>query len=105
MATNRLEILEQMVQQDPKNSFARYGFAMECAKAGDLDRAVAEYRTLIANDPVYLAAYFHAGQALEKLGRIDEARAIYEQGVAAAAAKGDGHTLAEIRAALDLLPV
>ena len=105
MATNRLEILQQMVQQDPKNSFARYGLAMECAATGNLDEAVAEYRALIANDPSYVAAYFHGGQALEKLGRVEDAKTVYEAGIAAAAAKGDGHTQAEIQAALDLLPV
>lgn len=105
MATNRLAILEQMVQQDPKNSFARYGLAMECASSGNLERAASEFRALIADDPAYLAAYFHCGQVLEKAGRLDDARAAYEKGVAAAAAKGDTHTLAEIRAALDLLPV
>jgi tetratricopeptide (TPR) repeat protein len=105
MATNRLEILRQMLEQDPKNSFARYGLAMEYAAAGTLEQAVAEYQTLIGNDPGYVAAYFHGGQALEKLGKLEEARAIYVHGLAAASAKGDGHTRSEIQAALDLLPV
>jgi tetratricopeptide (TPR) repeat protein len=105
MATNRLELLEQMVRQDPKNSFARYGLAMEYASSGKLEQAVSEYRGLIDNDPGYVAAYFHGGQALEKLGKIEEAKVIYEQGISAASAKGDAHTRAEIQAALDLLPV
>lgn len=63
MATNRLEILQKMVEQDPKNSFARYGLAMEYAAGGTLEQAVAEYRKLIGNDPAYVAAYFHGGQA------------------------------------------
>ena len=33
MATNRFEILQQMVQQDAANTFARYGLAMEYARA------------------------------------------------------------------------
>lgn len=105
MATNRLEILKQMVEQDPRNSFARYGLAMEYGKNGGWEQAVAEYRELLRNDGAYVAAYFHGGQALEKLGNLDEARAMYEQGIAAATQKGDAHTRAEIEAALQALPL
>ena len=105
MATNRLDILQQMVEHDPKNSFARYGLAMEFANTGRLDDAVKQYETLLANDETYLAGYFHGGQALEKLGRVEDARALYEKGIEACKRKGDSHTRAEIEAALNLLPV
>jgi tetratricopeptide (TPR) repeat protein len=105
VATNRLEILKQMVAQDPGNSFARYGLAMEYAKLGELAAAVTEFQKLIAGDPNYSAAYYHGGQALEKLGRVDEARTVYEQGIDATRRTGDAHTRAEIEAALSLLPI
>jgi len=105
MATNRLEILLQMVGQDPKNSFARYGLAMEYANRGNYEEAIAEYRALLAQDENYAAGYYHAGQALEKLGRIEEAKEIYEAGLVITKRKGDSHTHAEIEAALSLLPV
>jgi Tfp pilus assembly protein PilF len=105
MATNRLDILKQMLQQDPTNVFARYGLAMEYAKVGELKQAVSEFRSVISSDAAYVAAYYHCGQALEKLGDVDAARAIYEEGVAASLKKGDVHTRAEIEAALALLPV
>lgn len=104
MATNRIDILKEMVAADPANSFARYGLAMEYAKAGELMTSVNEYRQLMALDADYPAAYFHCGQALEKLGEVAQARAVYEQGMAASDRKGDGHTRAEIEAALNLLP-
>jgi tetratricopeptide (TPR) repeat protein len=105
VATNRLEILKQMVAQDPANSFARYGLAVEYANSGDLTEAVNEFQNLIAKDANYSAAYFHGGQALEKLGRVDDARAFYEKGVEATRRTGDAHTRAEIEAALSLLPI
>lgn len=105
MATNRLEMLQQMVSQDPNNSFARYGLAMEYANAGALEQAVAEFRSLVQQNSDYSAAYFHGGQALEKLGRIEEARAMYEKGIEVTTRKGDAHTRAEIEAALNLLPL
>jgi len=105
MATNRVEILKQMVNQDPNNGFARYGLAMEYASSGQLDEAVAEFRTVLQHDESYAAAYYHGGQALEKLGQVDEARALYEKGIEATTRKGDLHTRAEIEAALSLLPI
>ncbi len=105
MATNRLELLTQMVGQDPNNAFARYGLAMEYSNSGHFQKAVAEFRTLLERDENYAAAYFHAGQALEKLGEIDQARALYEKGIEITTRKGDSHTRSEIEAALSLLPI
>ncbi|HEX4770403.1 MAG TPA: tetratricopeptide repeat protein [Bryobacteraceae bacterium] len=105
MATNRLEILKQMVAQDPANAFARYGLATEYANSGALEEAVAEFRNLLSRDENYAAAYYHGGQALEKLGRVQEARDFYQTGIEVTTRKGDLHTRAEIEAALNLLPV
>lgn len=104
MATNRLEMLKQMLAQDPKNSFAHYGLAMEYSNTGQLDEAVNAFRSLLETDQSYVAAYYHGGQALEKLGRVQEARAFYEQGIEASTRKGDLHTRSEIEAALSQLP-
>lgn len=104
MATNRLDMLKQMVAQDPANSFARYGLAMELANSGELQSAISEFRTLLDRDENYAAAYFHAGQALEKSGELEQARAMYEKGLDITTRKGDLHTRAEIEAALNTLP-
>lgn len=105
MATNRLEMLEQMVSRDPNNTFARYGLAMEYANTGDWARAVVEFRTLLQHDENYAAAYYHGGQALEKMGELEQARTMYEEGIEASTRKGDLHTRSEIEAALSLLPM
>lgn len=105
MATNRLDILKQMVSQDANNTFARYGLAMEYTNNGQYEQAVEEFQTLIQKDENYSAAYLHGGQALEKLGRIEEARDVYEKGIEASTRKGDLHTRNEIEAALSLLPI
>ena len=70
---SRLETLSAMLSQDPGNTLARYGLAMEFANQGRLDEAVAEYGTLLERDPNYAAAYYHGGQALERLGRVEDA--------------------------------
>lgn len=105
VATNRLEILEQMVQQDPSNSFARYGFAMELVNNGRLEEALRQFHALLEKAPNYSAAYYHGGQVSERLNRIEEARDFYEKGIEVTTRTGDGHTRAEIEAALSLLPI
>jgi Tfp pilus assembly protein PilF len=103
MESTRLDILKSMVEQDPNNSFTRYGLAMEYRKSGDLATAVNEFRALIGSHPDYSAAYFHGGQTLEQLGKTEEAREMYTQGIDAATRKGDLHTRNEIQAALDMM--
>ena len=94
-----------MVAQNPADAFARYGLAMELVKSGELQSAVAEFRALLEHNPNYAAAYFHGGQVLEKLGEVQQARALYEKGIEVTARTGDGHTRSELQAALDLLPM
>lgn len=103
MSNTRLETLKSMLEQDPDNAFARYSLAVEYGNAGDPERAVEEFRTLLATHPDYVAGYYHGGRALEKLGRIEEARALYEAGIAASLRKGDAHARSELQAALEML--
>jgi hypothetical protein len=42
---------------------------------------------------------------LEKLGQLDDARAMYEKGIEITSLTGDSHTRSEIEAALGLLPI
>jgi len=92
-----------MLEQDPRNTFARYGLAMEYVNRGDNERAWSEFETLLAADPDYVPGYYHAGRTLEKLARLDDARSMYERGISAARRKGDQHTLSELQAALDMV--
>jgi tetratricopeptide (TPR) repeat protein len=103
MADNRLEILKNLVAQNPGDSFARYGLAMACASAGDYAQAVENYRKLLEINPKYVAAYYHGGQSLEKLGKLDEARELYRRGIDISTQIGDMHTRSELEAVLDLL--
>jgi tetratricopeptide (TPR) repeat protein len=100
MAASRIEILQQLLAQNPGSSFARYGLAMEHLKSGDLGSAAAEFEALLKADPGYAAAYFHGGQTLEKLGRFDDASDYYRRGMEVVT---DPHARSELQAALDIL--
>ena len=103
MPIDRMEILKNMVAQKPTDAFARYGLSMELVNAGDLEGAAESFQTLIANNPEYAAGYFHGGQTLEKLGRLEDARIIYSKGIEVTIRTGDAHTRSELQAALDML--
>jgi tetratricopeptide (TPR) repeat protein len=103
VSMDRLNTLKQLVAGNPSDSFARYGLAMEYAKAGQFAEAAAEYRSIIDAKPDYAAAYFQCGQALERLGRIDEAKDFYRRGIEVTERAGDGHARDQLQAALDAL--
>lgn len=92
-----------MVAERPADSFLRYGLAMEYRNAGDPEAAMGEFRALVAANPAYTAAHYQGGQTLERLGRRDEARQWYLEGIAAATRQGDAHARDEIQAALGSL--
>ena len=100
MAGTRLDILKSMVEQKPEESFSRYGLAMEYVNTGDLERAIEQFAVLLEHNPNYSAGYFHGGQTMEKLGRIEEAREIYRKGIEVTGTTGDEHTRSELMAAL-----
>ena len=100
MAPDRLSMLLQFVEQNPKDPFARYGLALEYKNRGQLDQAAAAFATLIELQPDYTAAYLHSGNTLVALGRSDDARAVYQAGMAACQRKGDAHALSELQAAM-----
>ncbi len=99
----RLELLKQLVEQNPTDGFTRYGLALEYANAGDLTEALAQFNELLRHNPNYAYGYFQRGKALEKLGRTEEARTTYREGIEAAGRAGDAHARGEIQGALDLL--
>ena len=92
-----------MVEQSPADSFARYGLAMEYVCSGELEAAMVEFGHLLSFNPGYAAGYFHGGQTLEKLGKIEEAREIYKKGIEITSASGDDPTRSEVLGALQML--
>ena len=97
----RKQQLEEMLADDPGDPFLRYGLAMEHISAGDLEAAARCFRELVAASPDYVPAYLQAGQVLTRLGRVEEAKEVFRQGIAAAARQGDQHAQGEMEGMLD----
>jgi predicted Zn-dependent protease len=97
--------LKEILELDPKSSFARYGLAMELASRGETAAAMGEFDTLLENDPGYTAGYFMAAQTLANAGRTAEAIERLKAGIASAARSGNTHAQSEMQAMLDELGV
>ncbi len=97
---DRIATLRAMLDADPTNHFVRYGLAQEFVKNGEDGEALEEFRRILAANPAYQAAYYHAGKALERLGRREEARSVYAQGIQSSFRTGDLHARGELEAAL-----
>jgi len=95
--------LREILALDPKNSFARYGMAMELAGRGDTEEALKEFDLLLANDPDYTAGYFMSAQTLANAERNSEAVERLKAGIASATRTGNRHALSEMQAMLDVL--
>ena len=100
---SRVEMLTQFLRENPSDSFARYGLAMEYSKSGDIERALQEFGKLLEVNPDYTAGYFMAAQTLAKQGRGDEARKMLTDGIASAARTGNAHAKSEMQAMLEEL--
>ena len=97
---DKLAGLREILALDPKNSFARYGIAMELASQGETNAAISEFDTLLATDPDYTAGYFMSAQTLAGAGRKPEAIERLRAGIACAARSGNSHALNEMQTML-----
>ena len=96
----RREFLEETLRQDPGNTFARYGLAMELA-SNEPAAAWMHFEYLLAHHPEYSASYYQAGVFLVKQGRVDEARKVLARGIEVTGRQGKQHARTELQAALD----
>jgi len=100
---DKIQQLKEILALDAKNSFARYGIAMELVSRGDTAEALAEFDLLLSNDPDYTPGYFMAAQTLAGAGKKPEAIERLRVGIGCAARDGNSHALSEMQAMLDEL--
>jgi tetratricopeptide (TPR) repeat protein len=95
---DRIALLNQVLDQNPKDAFARYGLAMAHLSSGNVDAALIEFAHSIEHNPDYVPAYQMSAQTLAKQGRTKEALERLHSGIAAANRTGNQHALAEMEA-------
>lgn len=103
MNVSRLDQLQQMLNEEPGDSFLRYAVAVEYAVAGNLTEAITRIEALIADKPDYLGAYYKLGQLHEQNSSPEKAIDVYRRGADVAKKQGNTKTLGEINTAILLL--
>ena len=98
---SRKQQIEEMLADDPNDAFLLYGLAMEYVGAGQDEEAVLCFRQLLEAAPDYVPGYMQAGRTLARLDRVDEARAVFQAGIAQARQKGDVHAAEEMAGFLE----
>lgn len=97
MTTSRIDKIQAMLQDDPRDTFLRYTLAMEYRKLDENEKSL-ELLTELANheEPRYVAAFFMAAQQLVELDRIEEARTFLRDGIDEARRQNNQHAAAEM---------
>jgi tetratricopeptide (TPR) repeat protein len=97
--SQRLHLLQQILEKSPDDTFALFALAKEHEGLGDSEQALAFYLRLQHTDPAYVGLYYHLGKLYEKLNRPDNALQTYRTGMDVARKAGDHHALSELNGA------
>ena len=95
--------LKEILALDPKNSFARYGVAMELAGRGETAEALEEFDTLLRTIRTIRPATSWPRRRWPRQGGQPEAIERLKAGIECAARSGNRHALSEMQAMLDEL--
>ena len=98
--STRIQLLRGFLEKDPNDSFSRYALALDYLNGGEINLAIEEFELLLKNDPEYSATYYHFGKTLERLGKISEAKELYNKGIEVTTKKREMHALKELKEAL-----
>jgi predicted Zn-dependent protease len=96
--------LEASLAEDPRDSFLRYGLAMQCLRERATDEGRDRLKALIADHPEEsIAAYQQLGQSFAETDELEHARYWLELGIQKARKAGESHTASEMQGLLETL--
>lgn len=88
MSNSTIETLKALVEKNPNNPLGRYGLANEYLKLEMYEEAIEEIQAYLRLKEDQGAVYRMLGEALLKLGRKEEAKEAYKNGIEAARRHG-----------------
>jgi tetratricopeptide (TPR) repeat protein len=100
MTTSRLQQIEEMLKNEPGDSFLNYALALEFAKNNNLLKAVDLIEKIVIRNENYLGAYYQLGQYYEQLKATEKAIDTYKKGIEIAQQQNNRKTWGELNEAL-----
>lgn len=98
--TNRLQYLENLLKQSPKDSFILFALAKEYESQGDEAQTLAFYLRLKEADALYVGLYYHLGKCYERQHDFQLAIETYKTGIEICNKAKDQHAMNELYGAL-----
>lgn len=103
MSDSKIETLKALVEKNPDNPLGRYGLANEYLKLEMYEEAINEINAYLKLKDDEGAVYRILGEALLKLGKKEEAKEAYRNGIEAAQRHGHPGMAAEFEETLELI--
>lgn len=97
MDNKRLEQLISILNKGSKDPFIKYAIATEYLKEENISLALKFYEDLITNHADYIGTYYHLGKLYGNLGRKEDAKITFEQGIKQAKENKNFHALSELQ--------
>ena len=99
--TDRIGKILDFLKASPNDCFLHHALALEYVKGGDEANARQQFEINLANDPGYIATYYHLGKLLDRIGERENAIAVFEKGMEQSKAAKDMHTYSELQSAYE----
>jgi len=101
--SERINILTEIVRQNPKDALALYALGLEYKSLGDNEKALDYFERLLKLDPENVPGYFQKALVHLNLGQKDEAIKVLTAGIPKAVETGQLHARDKMRERLELL--
>lgn len=103
MTNKRIELLLEMLDNTPDDTFLNYALALEYAKEERTQEAIKLLEKLIKRSKTYVPSYYQLGKLYEQTGNFENAIEIYKKGMAIAEEQKDFKTIGELEEALMII--
>ena len=96
MSINRLERLQEFLNNEPNDPFLKYALATEYLRLNNPEKALWFFLDLVDKHTDYVGTYYHLGKLYEQMAQSKDALVTYEKGIAVAKKIKDQHALNEL---------
>ncbi|MCY7410845.1 MAG: tetratricopeptide repeat protein [Chitinophagales bacterium] len=81
MGANRIDQLNNFLEQNPNDSFVLYALATEYVNMGDDETALSFYQKILSGNPNYTGTYYHLGKLYQRRNEKQKAEETFNDGL------------------------